>query len=55
MSILAKDLIELCALPEPHGGLTDQLLREIARNLIAPGVANQTDIKQPTAEISNRS
>jgi hypothetical protein len=41
MSVLAKDLIELGALPAPHGALTDHLLREIAMHLIAPGVADQ--------------
>jgi hypothetical protein len=41
MSVLAKDLIELRALPAPHGALTNHLLREIARNLIAPGAADQ--------------
>jgi hypothetical protein len=41
MSVLAKDLIDLRALPAPHGALTDHLLREIARNFIAPGVAAQ--------------
>lgn len=43
MSLLAKDLIELVSLPGPHGALTDHLLREIARNLIAPGVADRRD------------
>jgi hypothetical protein len=41
MSTLAKDLIELNSLPQPHGSLTDHLLREIALNLIAPGCADQ--------------
>lgn len=43
MSILAKDLIELNALPLPHGTLTDHLLREIALNLIAPGVRDERE------------
>lgn len=43
MSLLARDLIELNALPLPHGTLTEHLLREIALNLIAPGVADQRD------------
>jgi hypothetical protein len=43
MSLLAKDLIELNALPLPHGCLTDHLLREIALNLIAPGVKDERD------------
>ena len=38
MSQLASDLIELNALPLPHGTLTETLLRELAMNLIAPGV-----------------
>lgn len=41
MSVLAKDLIELNALPLPHGCLTEHLLRELATNLIAPGVADE--------------
>ncbi|WP_233854047.1 hypothetical protein [Paraburkholderia sp. HD33-4] len=41
MSTLAKDLIELNALPLPHGSLTEHLLREIALNLIAEGVADE--------------
>lgn len=41
MSLLAQDLIELNALPLPHGCLTEHLLREIACNLIAPGVASE--------------
>jgi hypothetical protein len=41
MSILAKDLIELNALPLPHGCLTEHLLRELAMNLIAEGVADE--------------
>ncbi|HEX7909927.1 MAG TPA: hypothetical protein VF534_17805 [Paraburkholderia sp.] len=40
MSILAKDLVELNALPLPHGTLTEHLLRELATNLIAPGCAS---------------
>jgi len=35
MSILAEDLVTLLALPTPHGTLTEHLLREIARLLIA--------------------
>ena len=35
MSVLAEDLITLLALPTPHGTLTEHLLREIARRLIA--------------------
>lgn len=35
MSVLAEDLITLLALPTPHGTLTEHLLREIARFLIA--------------------
>lgn len=41
MSMLARDLIELNALPTPHGCLTEHLLREIALNLIAPGVKDE--------------
>lgn len=41
MSTLAKDLIELNALPMPHGTLTNHLLRELALNLIAPGVRDE--------------
>jgi hypothetical protein len=43
MSVLARDLLELNALPLPHGCLTEHLLRELATNLIAPGVADQRD------------
>ena len=38
MSILALDLLALLAMP--RGALTDHLLREIALNIIAPGVAD---------------
>lgn len=38
MSTLAENLITLLALPTPHGTLTEHLLREIARLLIARGV-----------------
>jgi hypothetical protein len=41
MSTLARDLIELNALPLPHGTLTEHLLRELAMNLIAEGVAKE--------------
>jgi hypothetical protein len=41
MSVLARDLIELNALPLPHGTLTETLLRELAMNLIAEGVADE--------------
>lgn len=41
MSQLASDLIELNALPLPHGCLTEHLLRELAMNLIAEGVADE--------------
>ena len=37
MSALAKNLIRLTSLPEPHGALTNHLLRAIAMYLIAPG------------------
>lgn len=43
MSLLARDLIELNALPAPHGTLTEHLLREIALNLIAPGVKDERE------------
>jgi hypothetical protein len=43
MSVLARDLIELNALPLPHGCLTEHLLRELATNLIAPGVASELE------------
>jgi hypothetical protein len=43
MSTLAQDLIELATLPAPHGALTERLLREIAVNLIAPGVMGRRD------------
>jgi len=39
MSILAKDLLELRALP--RGALVEHMLREIALNLIAAGVLDQ--------------
>lgn len=38
MSILASDLLALLAMP--RGALTEHLLREIALNIIAPGVAD---------------
>jgi hypothetical protein len=41
MSVLAKDLMELRAQPQPHGALTEHLIRAIALNLIAAGVADQ--------------
>lgn len=37
MSILAQDLLELTTMP--RGALVDHLLKAIALNLIAPGVA----------------
>ncbi|WP_454862499.1 hypothetical protein [Paraburkholderia fungorum] len=42
MSMLAEDLIELRRLAAGGAGaLTEHLLREVACNLIAPGVADQ--------------
>jgi hypothetical protein len=41
MSTLARDLIELIAMPAPFSVLTVHLLREIAGNLIAPGVTDE--------------
>lgn len=42
MSTLAKDLIELVRLAQGGAGaLTQRLLREIALNIIAPGVRDQ--------------
>lgn len=38
MSILASDLLSLRDMP--RGALVEHLLREIATNLIAPGVAD---------------
>lgn len=38
MSVFAKDLLELRAMP--RGALTEHLLRALAINIIAPGVAN---------------
>jgi len=43
MSLLAKDLQDLRALPLPHGCLTEHLMREIALNLIAPGVRDERE------------
>jgi hypothetical protein len=44
MSLFAKDLLELSAMPRNPdgklGGLIEVLLRELAVNLIAPGVAS---------------
>ncbi|MDR5815828.1 hypothetical protein QCE62_19765 [Caballeronia sp. LZ033] len=41
MSALAKDLIELVRLAQGGAGaLTEHLLREIANNIIAPGVSD---------------
>jgi hypothetical protein len=39
MSVLAKDLLALRALPRPHGALTERLMWAIARDLIARGAA----------------
>lgn len=39
MSIFAKDLLELRAMP--RGALIEHLLRTLAVNIIAPGVADQ--------------
>lgn len=42
MSMLAQDLLELKRLAEGGAGaLTEHLLREVALNLIAPGVRDQ--------------
>ena len=35
MSTLAQDLQALRDMPQPHGALTEHLMREIALNLIA--------------------
>jgi hypothetical protein len=44
MSTLAKDLIELVRLSQGGAGaLTQHLLREIAINIIAPGVRDQRE------------
>jgi hypothetical protein len=43
MSVFAKDLLALNALPLPHGCLTDHLLRELALNIIAPGVKSEME------------
>lgn len=41
MSVLAKDLMELRAIRgSEHGALIEHLMREIALNLIAAGVAD---------------
>jgi hypothetical protein len=41
MSLIAQDLIELQRLCQGGAGaLTEHLLREVANNLIAPGVAD---------------
>lgn len=41
MSLIAQDLIELLRLAQGGAGaLTQHLLRELATNLIAPGVAD---------------
>lgn len=39
MSLFAKDLLELRAMP--RGALTEHLLRALALNIIAQGVADQ--------------
>jgi hypothetical protein len=42
MSLLAEDLLELVRLAQGGAGaLIEHLLREVALNLIAPGVADQ--------------
>lgn len=44
MSLLAQDLIELKRLAQDGAGaLTETLLREVAANIIAPGVKDQRD------------
>lgn len=43
MSTLARDLIELNAIPTPHGALTYHLLREIAAALIAAGIRSELE------------
>ena len=43
MSTLAQDLQALRDMPEPHGALTEHLMREIALNLIAEGVRDERD------------
>lgn len=43
MSTLASDLLELNAMPHPHGALTNHLLREIAAALIAAGIRNEME------------
>ena len=43
MSTLALDLLELVAMPAPHGALTEHLLREIALNIIAQGLKDERD------------
>jgi hypothetical protein len=44
MSQIAEDLIELKRLAEGGAGaLTEHLLREVASNLIAPGVSDQRE------------
>lgn len=41
MSLIAQDLIELQRLAQGGAGaLTEHLLREVAQNIIAPGVAD---------------
>ena len=42
MSVLAKDLLELRRLAQGGAGaLTEHLLKEVAVNLISPGVADE--------------
>lgn len=42
MSVLARKLLELMRLADGGmGSLTEHLLREVALNLISPGVADQ--------------
>ncbi|MBC8730021.1 hypothetical protein [Paraburkholderia sp. UCT2] len=47
MSVLAKDLLVLRALPKPHGALTEHLKRERAAGLIGEGVDAKPEAARP--------
>ncbi|ARL90983.1 hypothetical protein [Burkholderia pseudomallei] len=54
MSLAAQDLLELMRLAKGGAGaLTEHLLREIALNLIAPGVADARLLTNPARSAGN--
>lgn len=45
MSGFAMKLQQLRNMPQPHGALTEHLLREVASELIAPSTEHQTRVE----------